>query len=1147
MSNSPLKEFTSLHNHSHFSVMDGISLPEEIVVAAKQKGLKSIAISDHGHAHAHADFYIAGKKHDVRTIFGVEMYVIHDLDEWKTLKEKVDLDRKAKGKTESEVGLELDEAAVGKQNSKLLRRKGHLVILACNRQGLSNLYQIIYQAHKRGFYGKPRADKKMLQAFSQGLVASSACMGGVISNKCWEMKRGEATWDDVVREAKDFDQIFGRGRFFLELQFNESESQRFINDCLVRIHRETGIPLSVTTDSHYVNPEDWEAQEILYMLRGNKTIATRGPDWNFEIKQLYVKGPDEMWDSFKKYGGEIDAQIAMEAFQNTVLIDGLVEDYEPDTHQRLPTLPVPNPFRDLGERAIAGLKSRGLDKDPLYVNRLMHELKIIKEKGIANYFLITRQIIQKAKEKMLVGAGRGSAASSLVCYMLGITDLDPLAHGLLFERFIDPSRVELPDIDVDFQDADEAKVMLREMFGEDNVACLSTYGTFQIKGLLKDLARVYDLDHNEVNRINKKIESELRVLYQNQDKSTIVIKLEDIERVSPTFNEFVEEHPEVGMHMKKLYGRNRHVGRHACGVIIGDNLPAETAVFSSKGIVQASFTEGIVNKNISAMGFVKFDILSIATLKVIDHALRLIADRSGKPYRELRESIRPHNMDLDDQKVMKKIFWDGNFGGIFQFSEKGIRRLAMKIKPDSFEDISAIVSLYRPGPLGSGMHKLYADNKEKAKNGELEYDHPVLKEIMGPTYGCLIYQEQLMQVCRLLGKMEMKDVQRVRKVLLKKDKSKSKEFLEKENEELKGKFVAGCKENGLIESKAEEWWKNLLFFGGYGFNVSHSKAYSVMTMQCGYLATYHPLEFYTSVLTCAQTGELQEYVGDIKRCGIKILPVDINKSRLAHVIEGDAIRLSFASVLGVGPAAIEKMVTNQPYTGFLDFLSRSGVGKTAVAPLVMVGAFGSIFSETEECSGPNIKALEQFYEMYTADPKLKQKKNQERLKALFWEKTSGSTAMDPIKDYELHEKVFFENALMGFSILGSPFEILDRERKIAAMFGDVVGTYKDFVEGEDEVAMLPVVVKEFKERAQRNGQMMAFVKFGTQTGEEFEAPCFGNIWRYVSSSVKKGSVYITTFNRKQDDPQSLVVGRPGFAHSAYSCSEYFTNVDEISL
>lgn len=1116
-----ITEFTSIHNHSHFSVMDGISFPEEMVKVAKDKGLKSIAITDHGHCHAHADIYIHGKKAGMRTIFGVEAYVIDSLKEWKKLKEAQD---------------EVDEDATNTGAFKKAGRKGHLVLLACNRQGLSNLYQLVYFAHKEGFYGKPRMDKEMLRAHAEGLVASSACMGGVISNYVWQFQRGECTWQDVVDQAKEFNEIFGVGRFFLELQLNESSSQRIINEALLKIHEETGIPLTVTTDSHYVNPEDWAAQEVLYMLRDKVTMATRGNDWDFGIKQLYIKSPEEMWLAYESFGrSHIPEKKIMEAFANTLLIDSLVDDFEPDTHQRLPTLKeIENPFKMMGELAISEMKRRGLDKDERYVRQLLHELKVIKDKGLANYFMIMRQMIFEARKTMLVGAGRGSAAGSLVCYMLGITDLDPLVHGLMFERFLDADRKELPDIDTDFEDPDAVKVILRNIFGEDNVASLSSYGTFQIKGLMKDISRVYDLDHNEVNKINKKIEADLRALYVNQDKSTIVIRLEDIERVSPNFRDFCKNYPVPAQHFRRLYGRNRHVGRHAAGVIIGDNLPAETAIFKSRDketgelVTQTSFTEGIVNKNISAMGFVKFDLLGLATLQVIHHSLDLLANKSGESFDVWSERIRPHNMDLNDMKVLKHIFWEGNFAGIFQFTNKGIRKVAKGIKPDSFEDVVAIAALYRPGPLGSGMHKLYASNKKKALAGELKFEHPILEEIMKTTYGCLIYQEQMLQLGSKMGKLNGKDTQRLRKLFLKKDKSKSDSFIEAEEKELKEKFLKGCEENSW--PKGEETWEMMGKFGGYGFNKAHSAAYSVCTMQTAWLATYHPLEFYSALLTKGAAGDMQDYVSDIKKAGIKVLPVDINESKMYHVVQNKAIRLSFKTVLGVGPSAINKIVDNQPYDSWFDFIGRSGASKTSIEPLIAVGAFDKL--------NKNMKQLEQWYELFQTDGKFKSKK---------WNEYVEKCSQLKPDDYEMHDKVALENALMGFSTRGSPFEILERRKKIDAVFDGVTTTYREFVESTEEIAMIPVVVKDFKERPQRNKKMFAFVKFGTDDGQEFEAPAFANIWTHIGSKMRKGSVYIATFNRKLDEPENLVVGRPGFAQSQHSALQAMINVDEIDL
>lgn len=1152
--------YSSLHGHSHFSLMDGICTPDEMVLAAKEKGLISIALTDHGVTHGFAQLMQAGKRHGVKVVYGMEGYLIHDLQEWKALREKVQADRKEKGKRVEE-GEEIDDKTIDVQNRRLLRKKGHLVLLAQNQAGLSNLYRITHGAHKHGMYGKPRADKKMLSSWREGLVASSACMGGVVSVKCWEFQRGDCQWDDVVREAQEYDEILGRGKFFLELQFNESEGQKYINQCMVKIHRETGIPLTVTTDSHYVKPDDWTTQEVIYMMRANKTLATRGPDWRFDVKGLYVKGPEEMWDSYLKWGAEEDRDLVRQAFENSLLIDSMIEPFEPDTHQRLPTLPINDTMRELGKRSIEALKARGFANDERYSQRLLYELKMVKEKGIANYFLIVKQIVEEARKVMRLGPGRGSAGGSIICWVNGITDIDPIEHKLMFERFINVDRIETPDIDLDFQDVDQAKEIMRKLYGEDNVACISSFGTNQIKGIMKDVGRVYDIDHTEINKVNAKIDRELSVLFASGEaKSAVIIKLEDVQRVSKTYKEFCVKYPHVVQPIERLYGRNHHVTRHASGVIIGDDLPSETSVFYSKGVLQASFTDGIVNKDLSSMGLIKFDILGLATMNIIDYALKLIAKRRGKTYSEVEAEIDSKKMDFNDQKVIRTIFHEGNFCGIFQCTSDGMRRMIMNIRPDCFEDVAACGALYRPGPLGSGMDKLYASNKMNKEN--VKYDHPILEEILKETYGCFVYQEHILELGRKLGKLSWKDTNRLRKLFLKRTKD-AQAGRDAEAEELKEKLSKGFIENGLTQKYADKTWEDLTKWARYGFNAAHAKAYGMVTMQTAYLATYYPLEFYAAVLTCAQAGDIQGNISDIKRRGIEVLGVDVNKSKLEHVIEGDnAIRLSLISVEGIGRSAAEKIVKHQPYVRIevedpdrphsvppiLDFLARSGVGKTAVHPLIMIGSFDSLMQEAADCVGPNTKALEKFYEKYAADPKLKQKKHADRLRDLFWEMTSGSGLNDQLpEDYKLHEKVFFENMIVGFSVRGSPFEILDRGKKIKTLFDEMTMTYHEFIDSEEPIGMIPVVVKEIKERAQRNGQMMAFLKFGVQTGEEFDSPCFSTIWKHVGPKMRKGSVYIGTFNRREDDPLALVVGKPGFSHSTYSALEYMIDVDGITV
>lgn len=1127
---------TNLHQHSCFSFQDGVCTPEEVVAAAKAKGLRSIAITDHGHTHAHARFFLEGKKQGVRTLLGTEAYVINDLEEWRSMKEKLALEKK---KDAEEVEFDLDKAALDKENRRVLYRKGHLVLVAQNREGLANIYNLTFKAHRQGYYQKPRMDKRMLAEHSKGVIASSACMGGIISQKVWGFLRGEVAWSEVVREAQEFAEIFP-DRFFLELQSNEAPGQKDINTAIVNVHRETGIPLIVTMDAHYVNPEDWQAQQILHLLlthrgKAGVTLGNLPPDYRFDVRSLFVKSGDELWESFARNNPEVPQDLLEEAFQNTLRADSLVEDFEPDTRMRLPSLPYDDTFKELLRSSAAGLKARGLDKDERYFQRLQYELGIIRDKGLANYFLVVRNIVEAARKEMLIGPGRGSAAGSLICYLTGITNIDPIEHKLMFERFINVDRIETPDIDLDFQSVDRVKDILRRDFGENNVACISTYGTNQIKGLLKDVCRVHDIDHGEVNRVNAQIEREMKALFkEGETRSAITIKLEDVYRLSPTFNQFIQKYPQIEYAVKALYGREHHVGRHASGVIIGDDLPSETSVFTSKGVVQASFTDGIVNKSASSMGLVKFDILGLATLEVISQCCRLIAARTNRTYEQVLSEIDPKTMDFNDINVMKTVFWEGNMTGIFQVTSAGMAKLLQRVKPTCFDDVAAVCALFRPGPLGSKMDELFANRKNGLE--EVTYDHPILEDIMKDTYGCLVYQEQMLEVGRRMGKMSWKDTNRLRKLFLKKDKSKQDDYIKKEEDELKAKLVAGVVENGLTAQKGEELWEMLSKFGGYGFNASHAKAYGMVTMQTAYLRTHYPMEFFAALLTAGQSADLQTYVNDIRRQGFEIKPVDVNLSGVEHKIEDNGIRLALSAVKGIGPAALQKVVAGQPYASFTDFLLDSGANKTVCEALIRCGAFESI------APGVSVNTLLARHEAFRGDKKLSHKKNREIV-----EPTLSSIKGKEDDPIEVMEK---ERELLGFNLRGTPFSINGRYDKIDRLVyeGLCKKGWQEFVEDEAERLLIaPLLVKSIKERPQRNGKMMAWLRLTDRDGNEYEAPAFANVWEFVRAGVRAGDVYIMIVHRRDDDPTSFVVGQPGWAQSAKSAASAFIPIDQLKV
>jgi len=1129
---------SNLHQHSCFSFSDGVCTPEEIIAAAKAKGLRSIAITDHGHTHAHARFFLEGKKQGVRTLLGTEAYVINSFDEWREMKEKLAIEKQ---KDTEDVEFDADKALRDKANRKVLYRKGHLVMLAQNRTGLANIYQLTYKAHKFGYFSKPRMDKKMLAEHSEGIVASSACMGGVISSKISAMLRGELEWNDLKREVDEFAEIFP-GRFFLELQSNEAAFQKDVNSALVKLSVETKVPLIVTMDAHYVDPDDWQTQQVLHLLlthRGKTgiTLGNLPPDYSFDVRSLFVKSADELWASFRNNNPEVPEDVLTQAFENTLLADSLVDNFEPDTNMRLPSLPYEDTFKELYISAANGLKAKGLDKDDRYMERLAYELKIIKEKGISNYFLVVRNICDSARKEMRIGPGRGSSAGSLICYLTGITNIDPIEHKLMFERFINLDRIELPDIDLDFEDVDRIKDILRRDFGEDNVACLSTYGTSQIKGLMKDVSRVYDIDHNECNRTNAMIEREMKALYKEGEgvtRSAITIKLEDVYRLSPSFNAFLQKYPMTERAINSLYGREHHVGRHASGVVIGDNLPSETSVFTSRGVVQASFTDGIVNKAASAMGLVKFDILSLATLKVIAKCLELVASRTGRTVEGVDKEIDPKVMDFNDIGVLKKVFWEGNTTGIFSVTSAGMVKLFQRVKPTSFEDVAAVTALFRPGPLGSKMDVMFADRKNGIE--EVTYDHPILEDIMKDTYGCLVYQEQMLEIGRRLGKMSWKDTNRLRKLFLKKDKSKSGGYLDDEETYLKATLIKGVIENGLTEEKGEELWEMCGKFGGYGFNRAHSFAYAMVTMQTAYLRVHYPLEFFAALLSVGQADDLQTYCNDIRKQGFDIFPVDVNLSGRTHKIEGNGIRLALSAVMGVGASGVEKVLINQPYKSFEEFLLDSGANKTVVQNLISVGAFEDL------APGVSIKTLTLRHEAFRADKKLSHKKNRDIVKPTL------DAILGPKDDaIEVMEK---ERELMGFNLRGTPFSINGRYDKVDRLVSEGLCKtgFKEFIEDESELILIaPLLVKSIKERPQKNGKLFAFLRLVDRDGQEFEVPSFGNVWEHVRTGVRAGDVYIVVLHRREDNPGSFVIGQPGWNQSARQAASYFIPIDKLEI
>ena len=505
-----------------------------------------------------------------------------------------------------------------------------------------------------------------------------------------------------------------------------------------------------------------------------------------------------------------------------------------------------------------------------------------------------------------------------------------------------------------------------------------------------------------------------------------------------------------------------------------------------------------------------------------------------RTYTDVLHEVDPKVIDFNDQRIMKTVFWDGNMTGIFQVTSGGMAKLFQRVKPECFNDVAATAALYRPGPLGSGMDKMYADRKNGLE--KVEYEHPLLKEILGETYGVYVYQEQVLELCRRVAGMSWKDTNRVRKLRLKKDKSKSADLIAKEESELRELFVSGLSKNGISHARAEQLWKDLEAWGSYGFNVAHAKSYGMVTMQTAYLRTHYPMEFFAALLSKGQAADLQSYVNDIRRQGFEVKPIDANLSSADYKVEGNGIRLALSSVKGVGPSAVQKIVAGQPYSSFGQFLLDSGVSKTIVNALIHTGAFNDLEP------GVSIATLVLRHETFRADKKLSHKKNREStlqtLAAMI------GPADDPIA------LMVNERELLGFNLRGTPFSINSRNEKIDRLIdlGLCESGLGEFIVDEEKLSLVaPLLVKSIREKPQKNGKLFAFLKLSDRDGNEVEAPAWANVWEHVRSGIREGDAYVIVLHRKADDPGRIVVGKPGWAHTARSAASYFLPVDKLEV
>ncbi|MHB8138323.1 MAG: DNA polymerase III subunit alpha [Smithellaceae bacterium] len=961
--------FVHLHVHTQYSLLDGMIRLDDLFKKAKEYAMPAMAITDHGNMFGAIDFYKQAYANGIKPIIGCELYVSP---------------RSRFDKTTSSIG----EAT------------RHLVVLVKNMQGYKNLMKLTSAAHIEGFYYRPRVDKGLLKECSEGLIASSACLHGEIAS---HIVRGNM--DEARKAAIEYRNIFGEDNFYLEIMENGIPEQKIANQGLIELSKELSIPLVATNDCHYLNVEHAEAHNVLLCIQTGKTIEDNDR-MSMSTDQFYVKSPEEMQTLFA---------ATPEAIANTVRIAERCNLTFEFGKFYLPKFEVKNPEESLEDyldrKAVEGLdkliptimKYQKEDEAAVhakYHKRLRLELEIIKKMGFAGYFLIVSDFIKHAKHNDVpVGPGRGSAAGSLVAYAIRITDIDPLRYGLFFERFLNPDRINMPDIDIDFCQERRGEIIkyVTEKYGKDKVTQICTFGKMMAKGVIRDVGRALNIPYGDADRIAKLVPNVLN------------ITLNDAFKMEPRFAEERRKNPQIDKMLTLslvLEGLNRHSSVHAAGVVISDvPLVERVPLFAPKDDIVSQYSM----KDIEAVGLTKFDFLGLKTLTVIKNALNFI-----------KES---HHIDLDindlplDDAETYQLLMNGETDGVFQLESSGMKDLLVNFKPDHIEDVIALIAAYRPGPMKMIPDFIARKHGKQQITYELQQLEPILKE----TYGIILYQEQVMQIANVIGGYTMSQADTLRKVMGKKQVA----AMEKE----KPKFLEGAKKQKINENKAKTIWDQMEKFAEYGFNKSHSAAYAMITYQTAYLKTHYPVAFMAALLTSEKDNrdKIIKHMSNCKEMGINILPPDINESQKDFSISGENIRFGLAAVKNVGEAAIESIIAMRQeanFTSFMDFLSRVDlrkVNRRVIESLIKCGSFDSM--------GYYRRQLMECLDQAMDEAQRKQKEllsNQasifDHLDAEDTSRQNGATSFQVpnLPEWDRKELLSIEKDTLGFYITGHP-------------------------------------------------------------------------------------------------------------------------------
>lgn len=989
-----MSQFTHLHLHTEYSMLDGANKLKELALTLKEQGATSVAMTDHGNMFGAIDFYQTMRSHGLKPIIGLEAY-LHNMDDL---------------------------------SDKSSRQRFHLCLYAKNEMGYKNLMYLSSQSYIHGLYYYPRINKKLLEKHSEGLICSSACLQGEVN---WHLNihnernvRFGAKGYEAAREAALwYKRVFGDD-FYFEIMRHGINDQRAIDDDIIRLSKELDIKIIATNDTHYTFKERAEAHEVFMCIGMGKRL--NDPDrMRHSVKEFYVKTSEQMSELFADIPEAISNTQDLANKCNLELKLGdptppnfkFTREYAKEFNVALAQENVEFSFEN-DDLVFEHLCRKGLEerlkfidesKHDEYKVRLETEIKIIKEMKFSGYMLIVHDFIKVAKDKNIpVGPGRGSAAGSLVAYALKITDIDPLPYNLLFERFLNPERVSMPDIDVDFcrDRRDEVIDYVIDKYGSDKVAQVSTFNKLLAKGVIRDVARVLDISLQDVDEFIKLVPEELK------------ITLDEAYEKEPKIKEFIEKHPkgkELWEYAKSLEGLNRNAGVHAAGLVISnESLWNKTPLFRQSKNDERHLITQYSKDHLEDVDLIKFDFLGLKTLTLIHNAIKLIKERYNK-------DIVWESIDVNDSKVYKTI-QSGNTLGIFQIESDGMQSLNARLKPENFEDLIAVLALYRPGPMESGMLDDFIDRKHGLK--KIIYPFDVLKEVLEPTYGVIVYQEQVMQIVQIIGGFSLGGADVVRRAMGKKDPEKM--------AKLKDEFANGAEKQGYNRTKAEDLWELIVKFAGYGFNKSHSAAYGLITFQTAYLKTYYPSEFMAALLTSEQNKieNVAMYIEEMKKMNIKLLPPRINKaiSEFSAIKQEDgteAIVYGLGAIKSVGGPAIENVLElrskNGDFKDLHDFLSKidtAKINRRTLEGFIKAGSFDD-FGFTRKCLFNNLDTLAE-----SARKMAEVRKNS--ASSLFGaEELNADTKINIVVDnseFEAMEKLGYEKEILGIYISGHPLD-----------------------------------------------------------------------------------------------------------------------------